>query len=161
MDVAVLEVGMGGRWDATSATDPVAVAITGIGLDHTRILGDTLEAIAGEKAAVIKPGRLVVLGEGTHEASVQRVMDARCRECGVVPLVVSHVTTKVPAHVGDTVEFSCTTRPCDLYVEYGQAGISAAECRVCDYAVRGLSGPRARPRVARRFSYGLPHAGSL
>lgn len=100
---------MGGRWDATSATDPVAVAITGIGLDHTRILGDTLEAIAGEKAAVIKPGRLVVLGEGTHEASVQRVMDARCRECGIVPLVVNHATTKVPAHVGDTVEFSCTT----------------------------------------------------
>lgn len=63
----------------------------------------------GEKAAVIKLGRLVVLGEGTHEASVQRVMDARCRECGVVPLVVSHATTKVPAHVGDTVEFSCTT----------------------------------------------------
>ena len=109
VDVAVLEVGMGGRWDATSATDPVAVAITGIGLDHTRILGDTLEAIAGEKAAVIKPGRLVVLGEGTHEPSVQRVMDARCRECGVVPLVVIHATTKVPAHVGDTVEFSCTT----------------------------------------------------
>ena len=109
VDVAVLEVGMGGRWDATSATDPVAVAITGIGLDHTRILGDTLEAIAGEKAAVIKPGRLVVLGEGTHEPSVQRVMDSRCRECGVVPLVVSHSTTKVPAHVGDTVEFSCTT----------------------------------------------------
>ena len=109
VDVAVLEVGMGGRWDATSATDPVAVAITGIGLDHTRILGNTLEAIAGEKAAVIKPGRFVVLGEGTHEASVQRVMDARCRECGVVPLVVNHATTKVPAHVGDTVEFSCTT----------------------------------------------------
>ena len=109
VDVAVLEVGMGGRWDATSATDPVAVAITGIGLDHTRILGDTLEAIAVEKAAVIKPGRLVVLGEGTHEASVQRVMDARCRECGIVPLVVNHATTKVPEHVGNTVEFSCTT----------------------------------------------------
>ncbi len=109
VDVAVLEVGMGGRWDATSATDPVAVAITGIGLDHTKVLGDTLEAIAGEKAAVIKPGRLVVLGEGTHEASVQRVMDAHCRECDVVPLVVSPATTKVPEHVGDTVEFSCTT----------------------------------------------------
>ena len=36
-------------------------------------------------------------------------MDTRCRECGVVPLVVNHATTKVPAHVGDTVEFSCTT----------------------------------------------------
>lgn len=55
VDVAVLEVGMGGRWDATSATDPVAVAITGIGLDHTRILGDTLEAIAGEKLRSSSP----------------------------------------------------------------------------------------------------------
>ncbi len=109
VDVAVLEVGMGGRWDATSATDPVAVAITGIGLDHTRILGSTLAEITGEKAAVIKSGRIVVLGEGTHEPSVQQVMDARCRACGVVPLVVSHAVTKVPERVGDTVEFSCTT----------------------------------------------------
>ena len=70
VDVAVLEVGLGGRWDATSATDPVAVAITGIGLDHTHILGDTLEEIASEKAAVIKPGCTVVLGEGTPEPSV-------------------------------------------------------------------------------------------
>ena len=85
VDAAVLEVGMGGRWDATSATDPVAVAITGIGLDHVRILGDTLEAIAREKAAVIKPGRRVVLGEGTHEPSVERVMRDRCRACGVDP----------------------------------------------------------------------------
>ena len=109
VDVAVLEVGMGGRWDATSATDPVAVAITGIGLDHTRILGDTLAAIAGEKAAVIKPGRIVVLGEGTHEASVQQVMDDRCRACGVVPLVSSHVLTHRPESLDDTCEFVCAT----------------------------------------------------
>lgn len=105
VDVAVLEVGMGGRWDATSATDPVAVAITGIGLDHTRILGDTLEAIAGEKAAVIKPGRLVVLGEGTHEPSVQRVMDERCATCGVKPWVVSHETLREPDRIGGVVSF--------------------------------------------------------
>ncbi len=108
-DVAVLEVGMGGRWDATSATDPVAVAVTGIGLDHMRILGDTLEAIAAEKAAVIKPGRAVVLGEGTHEPGVQRVMDARCRACGVVPLVSGHTLLARPERLGDALEFSCTT----------------------------------------------------
>ncbi len=109
VEVAVLEVGMGGRWDATSATDPVAVAITGIGLDHTRILGSTLAEIAGEKAAVIKPGRAVVLGEGTHEATVQPVMDARCRECGVVPLISNHAVTKTPRRLGDTLEFSVAT----------------------------------------------------
>lgn len=111
VDVAVLEVGMGGRWDATSATDPVAVAITGIGLDHTHILGDTLEAIAGEKAAVIKPGRLVVLGEGTHEPSVQRVMDERCAACGVTPWVASHETLREPDRIGGVVSFvTCTSR---------------------------------------------------
>ena len=66
IDVCVLECGMGGRWDATSAAKNItSVAITGVGLDHTRILGDTLEAIAGEKAAIIKPGRTCVLGVGT------------------------------------------------------------------------------------------------
>ena len=78
VDVAVLEVGMGGRWDATSATDPHVVAITGIGLDHMRILGNTLAEIAGEKAAVIKPGRCVILGEGVHEPSVWQVQNAAC-----------------------------------------------------------------------------------
>ena len=109
VDVAVLEVGMGGRWDATSATDPVAVAITGIGLDHMRILGDTLAKIAGEKAAVIKPGRTVVLGEGTHEPSVQAVMDERCAACGVTPLVVRHETVHVPDGLGDELVFRVPT----------------------------------------------------
>ncbi len=109
IDVAVLEVGMGGRWDATSATDPVAVAITGIGLDHTKILGDTLAAIAGEKAAVIKPGRKVVLGEGTHEPSVEAVMRERCRACGVDPVVVSHRTAQEPARLGDALVVDCET----------------------------------------------------
>ena len=109
VDVAVLEVGMGGRWDATSATDPVAVAITGIGLDHMRILGDTLAEIAAEKAAVIKPGRIVVLGEGTHEPSVQSVMDERCRACDVGPLIVEHRTIAVPHALGADVEFCCPT----------------------------------------------------
>lgn len=109
IDVAVLEVGLGGRWDATSATDPVAVAITGIGLDHTRILGDTLEAIAGEKAAVIKPGRAVVLGEGTHEPSVARVMAECCRACGVDPVFSNHEVRSLPARVGEELAFSCAT----------------------------------------------------
>lgn len=109
VDVAVLEVGMGGRWDATSATDPVAVAITGIGLDHMHILGDTLAAIAREKAAVIKPGRVVVLGEGVHEPEVQQVMDERCQACGVEPVVVSHEVVHAPERLGDVTTLSCAT----------------------------------------------------
>lgn len=125
VDVAVLEVGMGGRWDATSATDPHVVAITGIGLDHMRILGNTLAEIAGEKAAVIKPGRSVVLGEGVHEPSVWRVMEDRCRECEVSPVVSSHEILKRPAHLGDTLDFACETSrvryECSLYKPLYQA----------------------------------------
>lgn len=90
VDVAVLECGLGGRWDATSAAKSIrAVAVTGVGLDHTRILGDTLEAIAGEKAAIIKPGRTCVLGVGTATPeSVEDVFLARAREAGVDPVLL-------------------------------------------------------------------------
>lgn len=89
VDVAVLEVGLGGRWDATTATHPVVTCVTGIGLDHCHILGDTLEEIAGEKAAVIKAGQRCVLGVGTATpCSVEDVILARCREVGVDPVLL-------------------------------------------------------------------------
>ena len=56
VDVAVLETGLGGRLDAVTACEPLATAITSIGLDHTDYLGDTLAEIAREKAGIIKPG---------------------------------------------------------------------------------------------------------
>ncbi len=59
-DFAIIEVGMGGRLDPTNIITPVACAITAIGLDHMGFLGDTLEAIAGEKAGIVKPGVPVV-----------------------------------------------------------------------------------------------------
>lgn len=62
VDVGILETGLGGRLDATNIVDPVLSIITSIGLDHTELLGDTIEAIAREKGGIIKPGRPVVLG---------------------------------------------------------------------------------------------------
>ncbi len=63
VDIAVVEVGMGGRLDSTNVITPLLSIITNIGLDHTQFLGDTLEAIAGEKAGIIKAGVPVVIGE--------------------------------------------------------------------------------------------------
>lgn len=60
VDWAVLEVGLGGRLDATNVVQPEVCVITNIGMDHTERLGNTLEAIAGEKAGIIKPGAAVV-----------------------------------------------------------------------------------------------------
>jgi dihydrofolate synthase/folylpolyglutamate synthase len=65
LDVAIIEVGLGGRLDSTNIITPLASVITNIGYDHTDILGDTLPQIAGEKAGVIKPNVPVIIGE-TH-----------------------------------------------------------------------------------------------
>ena len=62
VDVAVIEVGLGGRFDSTNVIAPLAGAITSIGFDHQQHLGDTIEAIAFEKAGIIKPGMDVVIG---------------------------------------------------------------------------------------------------
>lgn len=68
MQVAVVEVGLGGRFDATNVVRPVAGAITTIGLDHQEHLGSTFEAIAFEKAGIIKPGMTVIAGAMPPEA---------------------------------------------------------------------------------------------
>jgi len=68
VDVALLEVGMGGRLDATNVADPLASAIVSVDLDHEAYLGRTLGAIAREKAGVLRPGRATVLGPLAPEA---------------------------------------------------------------------------------------------
>jgi dihydrofolate synthase/folylpolyglutamate synthase len=68
VELAVLEVGLGGRLDATNVVDPVAAAITSIDFDHEQYLGRTLAAIAGEKAGVVRPGIPIVIGPMTPEA---------------------------------------------------------------------------------------------
>ena len=69
VDVAVVEAGMGGAWDATNVADGVVSVITPIGLDHTRYLGDALEEIAAEKAGIIKPQSVAVLAQQQVEAA--------------------------------------------------------------------------------------------
>lgn len=75
---AVLEVGMGGRLDATNVTNPRVAVITNVELDHQEFLGNTLAAIAGEKAGVIREGRPVISGVDRPEA--EHVIRARCAE---------------------------------------------------------------------------------
>jgi len=69
VEIAVIEVGLGGRFDATNVISPVAGAITTIDFDHQQHLGDTLGAIAFEKAGIIKPGMKVVMGDLRPEAA--------------------------------------------------------------------------------------------
>ncbi len=78
VDVAIIEVGLGGRLDATNVITPLVSVITNIGFDHTQFLGNTLELIASEKAGIIKESVPVVIGEYTPET--QPVFVAKAKE---------------------------------------------------------------------------------
>jgi dihydrofolate synthase/folylpolyglutamate synthase len=78
VDIAVVEVGLGGRLDATNVITPIAAAITSIDFDHQELLGHTLDVIAREKAGVIKPGIPVVVGQMAPEAAA--VIAQTCAE---------------------------------------------------------------------------------
>ncbi|MBN1193469.1 MAG: bifunctional folylpolyglutamate synthase/dihydrofolate synthase [Coriobacteriia bacterium] len=77
---AVLEVGMGGRWDATSIINPAVAVITGVGLDHTNHLGATREEIAADKAHIIKRGAIPIFGPGCE--GVLDILEKRAADMG-------------------------------------------------------------------------------
>lgn len=80
VQVVVLEVGLGGEWDATNVADADVAVVTPISLDHTDLLGDTVEEIAGEKAGIIKPGSLLV--SAAQEPEAAQVLLERAKEVG-------------------------------------------------------------------------------
>ena len=80
VDVAVVEVGMGGGWDATNVADGQVAVVLPIAMDHSHFLGDTLADIAHEKSGIIKPGALVVVG--AQEPDLVPILAARAEEVG-------------------------------------------------------------------------------
>lgn len=85
VEIAVVEVGLGGRLDSTNVLDPLVCAVTNVAIDHTEYLGDTVEAIAAEKAGIFKPGVPAVTGETAPGPLA--VLRARAEDAGA-PLVV-------------------------------------------------------------------------
>lgn len=79
VDIAIIEVGMGGRLDSTNIILPLISVITNIGLDHTQFLGDTLALIAAEKSGIIKPKVPVVIGE--YVSDTKSVFIAKAKQC--------------------------------------------------------------------------------
>jgi dihydrofolate synthase / folylpolyglutamate synthase len=98
VDVAVVEVGMGGEWDATNVADATVAVVTPIGVDHSHYLGTTPELIAVEKAGIIKPGAIAVLTE--QQPAPAQVLLRRCEEVGATPVregLEFGVVSRVPA----------------------------------------------------------------
>ena len=84
VELAILETGLGGRFDATTAARAEIAAITPIDLDHTKTLGDTIEKIAAEKAAIIRPDTRVLSARQNEEA--KKVISGKCQAMGVEPV---------------------------------------------------------------------------
>ncbi|MEK6823316.1 MAG: folylpolyglutamate synthase/dihydrofolate synthase family protein [Nanoarchaeota archaeon] len=91
VDYAVIEVGLGGRLDATNIINPIVAVITNIGFDHMEHLGDTLPAIAREKAGIIKQGSKVVVGE--KDTKLQRYFTDVCTERDATMTIIPDVVT--------------------------------------------------------------------
>ena len=108
VDIAVIEVGLGGRLDCTNIITPLLCTITNISPDHTQFLGSTLPQIAAEKAGIIKPGIPVVIGESVPETAA--VFTAKALEVGA-PIIFAQeealLTEAVPIEQG----YGYTTKP--------------------------------------------------
>jgi dihydrofolate synthase / folylpolyglutamate synthase len=85
VDVAVVEVGMGGTWDATNVADGAVAVVLPVGIDHAAYLGDDIVGIAGEKAGIIKPGAQVVVAE--QDPAVLDVLARRAAEVGATMFI--------------------------------------------------------------------------
>jgi dihydrofolate synthase/folylpolyglutamate synthase len=83
VDVAVVEVGMGGSWDATNVVDAQVAVVTPIAIDHERFLGPSVEGIATEKSGIIKAGSVLV--SGLQEPEVAQILVSRAQDVGATP----------------------------------------------------------------------------
>ena len=104
VDFAVIEVGLGGRLDCTNIISPIASVITSISKDHTQLLGDTLEAIAREKAGIIKPHTPVIIGRG-ESPEVREVFVKKAAE-EEAPIIFAeeavHIKAQIPEFPGQS-----------------------------------------------------------
>ena len=127
VDIAVIEVGLGGLLDATNIVTPVLSVITNIGLDHTDLLGHTLAEIATQKAGIIKPGVPCVIGESHPETTP--VFLSKAAECGILGEGLE--TTDCRLWFADQCEFLRRQRLrvapyCELHGDYQQRNLQTA-----------------------------------
>jgi len=133
-DIAIIEVGLGGRLDATNVVTPAACAITSISLDHQDFLGPTLEAIAGEKAGIIKPGIPVVTG--FHPPEVLARIAAVAAEANAPLLRRGHEWTIEPTASGVAFDGIALPPPALAGVhQVENAGIALAALRAAGFAI--------------------------
>jgi dihydrofolate synthase/folylpolyglutamate synthase len=140
IDIAVVEVGMGGRLDSTNIITPVVSVITNIGFDHTRFLGNTLTQIASEKAGIIKNGVPVVIGE--YQSETANVFKSFAENCSA-PIVFAdskYIITKSELEDDNTYTVNHGDRmyKLDLQGYYQQKNLAAVLATVHELSFSGI-----------------------
>lgn len=162
VDIAIIEVGLGGRLDSTNIITPILSIITNISIDHTDFLGNTLESIASEKAGIIKPEVPVIVGEA--EGSVRRVLEqAASSTHSPITFVADYAPIIDAWHEGEKFMFHTRhhgTLACELNGDYQRANVATvltavdrlkregynisddhlAQALTCIYSLTGLRG---------------------
>ena len=151
VDIAVVEVGLGGRLDSTNILTPILSVITNIGMDHTEFLGDTLAKIASEKAGIIKPGVPCVIGETDPET--MPVFLEKARACGILGGGLE--TTDCRIFFADQCGFlrRCRRRDvteCQLQGSYQEKNMQTAYVALRQLQAQGL--PLSRQSIAEGFA---------
>ncbi len=153
VDIAVIEVGLGGRLDSTNVIDPLVSVITNISFDHKNLLGNTLKKIAGEKAGIIKPGRPVVIGETQPE--VKSVFIRKAKEVKtqltfadqqIELKVQKRIGKKLPVRIVRSAEGFSGTLQSELPGHYQLKNIATVLQTVAELRRQGLSIPAAAVR---------------
>lgn len=118
VDIAVIEVGLGGRLDCTNIISPILSVITNISFDHTQFLGNTLREIAGEKAGIIKAGTPVVVGETVDETRPMFEEAARAKQ---TPIIFAEDSPMVEAvcHKEEGIDLTTRMGTAPLHYELG------------------------------------------
>ncbi len=119
LDYCIYETGLGGRLDATNILKPELTVITSIGLDHMKLLGDTIEQIAGEKAGIIKPGIPVIYNTGDEAAD--RIIKAQAKLLNAPDFNVAKAQYIINEFTPKGIDFSCS----NSYYRYQNVNISS------------------------------------
>ncbi|HEX5415493.1 MAG TPA: folylpolyglutamate synthase/dihydrofolate synthase family protein [Chloroflexota bacterium] len=152
VDVAVVEVGLGGTYDATNVVDPVVAVLTNVGLDHTEVLGDTIEKIVADKVGIAKAGRPMV--SGVTQPSAREIVFAGCAAAGA-PLWLSEadfVAEPVAVtHRGSRFDYRsrAATLSNVLLAPLGRHQVANAALAIAALEASGLVDPVSRSDVVR------------
>jgi len=153
IEIAVLEVGLGGRLDATNVVMPIATAITSIDFDHQAQLGNTIESIAAEKAGIVKPGIPLICGPvpDVAEAVIRDICDSQ----GATLIRAREVVQILARNGDDTLDIRTPIRSLDrltpaLRGKHQRDNASVAVALLDELARQGIGIPDGTLRRARR-----------